>query len=702
MKPIQAAILGNPNSGKSTLFNGLTGSHQHTGNWPGVTVEQACGLFNYKADIDVELIDLPGCYSLVATSDMSLDESLTSKYLSDLDANLDIIVNVVDASNLARDLYLTLQLLEMGRPMVVALNCYDLAKKQGKVIDIKALAQELGCAVVPVVAKTGAGLAELKDALVFNARENLSKASLEYLLPQPLLEVIDKVKGNLPKLLGLRALEGDLFLCNANLFSDITVDGARDQLAGELEQDVDISIAKVRRHKIHEILNQTVRQGQAASQFDLDKILLHPVWGLPIFLLIMYSMFGFCTEIGGMLQSGVEHVSEHYLIGGASKLLQAISAPNWLQTILVAGVLQGLQITLTFVPVLTLMFICLSILENSGYMARAAFLVDKIMQLFGLPGKSFVPMIIGFGCNVPAVMGARTLNNYRERVLAILMTPFMSCSARLAIYAIFVAAFFPKGGQNVIFSLYLVGILVAMLTGIALSSSALLGSEASISLAELPSYRVPAFKHVLRTACKRSLNFVHKAVLLIIPLCLLFNCVGERYVEQFGRKLTPIFAPMGINEANWQASVGLVSGLIAKEALIGTLNALYSNEMQTTTMSTMTSSSSANMVASFGNVHAAYAYLLFTLLYFPCISVVAAMAKELNKKWALFSVIWSTVLAYSVATGYYQLATQQWRLPVLGACSAVLIAMLLVVRVVTWRNAGFKRRQLPTLISVST
>jgi ferrous iron transport protein B len=398
----------------------------------------------------------------------------------------------------------------------------------------------------------------------------------------------------------------------------------------------------------------------------VDAVVLNRFLGIPIFLVLIYFVFSVAMQLSGLLQGYVEWAARLILIDRLHALLLHLSAPDWLIRVMVFGVGQGLKTTLSFIPVISLMFLSLAFLEASGCMARVAFVMDRVMRRVGLPGKSFVPMIMGFGCNVPAVMASRALDNPRERILTILMSPFMSCGARLAIYALFVSAFFPQNGQNVIFALYLIGIAVALLTGFVLRSTVLAGENSALEIA-LPPYRWPRFMVLLQSTLRRLKHFIIKAGSLIVPLCALIALFGvvqdkpdtNHWLATAGRTLTPLFAPMGITDDNWPATVGLMTGIFAKEVVVGTLTALYTD---------------ADMVLRFGSRAAAFAYLLFVLLYFPCVSVVATMARELNRSWAFFSVLWTTGIAYITAVLFYQcaifpenpLASSAWILGMVG------------------------------------
>lgn len=650
------ALIGNPNSGKTTLFNLLTGSRQRVGNWPGVTVEQKRGYFG-SAACAMEVVDLPGCYSCTLESDgQALDEHIACEYLLSNEAQ--VILNIVDASNLERHLYLTLQLLERGYPVILALNLMDVAEKQGIHIDVALLSKRLNCPVIPLSALKGQGVEYLKKAIIQYVGTNLQESNI---------------------------IQSSSFCL------------------GELDDD--ILKAKTRYEMISNIVKATItRKPRKSIAWDqkIDAIILNRFLGIPLFLLSMYCMFLFAIHMAGIFQDFFDIASNAVFVIGMQQWLNGLDFPFWLSNFISAGLGRGINTTVSFIPVIASVFLCLSFLEASGYMARAAFVMDRLMQVIGLPGKSFVPLIIGFGCNVPAILSARTLENYRERILTILMSPFMSCGARLAIYALFVSAFFPTGGQNIIFGLYLIGILVALMTGFILRKIFFSGEQSSLVM-ELPPYRWPSFRILWQTTWHRLRQFILKAGALIIPLCAILGTIegvkiGEDgLIAHIGRTLTPIFAPMGIKEENWQASVGLLTGVLAKEVVVGTLNTLYAQEIgvneATKTLSVanelkmavksipenalrlsqklknpfspmtgdeeeirVSQSVLGIMVAKFASTKAAIAYLLFVLLYFPCVSVVAIIARELNKAWAFFSIAWTTGIAYSVAVLFYQTA----------------------------------------------
>ena len=699
-------LVGNPNCGKTTLFNALTGANQRIGNWPGVTVEKKTGTC-IVGDKVMQVTDLPGLYSLsTTTGGGSLDEQIAAQEIINQDA--DFILNVIDACHLERHLYLTSQLLELGKPVILVVNMMDIATQRGITLNLPALAQRLHCSVIPLQAHNEWGMDALKNAL--NTPLEQAK-SLALNLPEAINEGLARLEeqliaagyaSSLAPYFARRIMEGDSQLQTAL------------QNIHDFEKnDFDILIADARYQKIHEIVAAVQQKRSDASEHftaKLDRIVLNRFFALPIFFGIMYLMFLFAINLGGIFQDFFDISTDALFVKGGAWLLQQINTPPWLIAILAEGVGKGINTTLTFIPVIASMFFFLSLLESSGYMARAAFVVDKAMRAMGLPGKAFVPMIVGFGCNVPAIMATRTLDSERDRLLAVLMSPFMSCSARLAIYAVFVAAFFPHGGQNVVFSLYLIGILMAVFTGFVLRKTFLRANPSPLIL-ELPAYHKPSLKRLLREMSLRLRHFIWRAGRLIIPICILLgglnamplgggiatNDASAHTVLSFlGQCLTPLFAPMGINEDNWPATVGLLTGMLAKEVVVGTLNSMYTqighlgqeavvnfdlwgslqsalwsvprnfSHLSEAIVSPILASAPDNevsqsvygiMVQRFAGGAGAYAYLLFVLLYIPCVSTMAVIRQEANAKLMWFSVGWSLILAYFVAVLFYQLAT---------------------------------------------
>lgn len=738
------ALIGNPNSGKTSLFNALTGGRQRVGNWPGVTVDKKVGYFTDN-NITYEVIDLPGSYNLAATEDeTSVDEKIAIDFL--FQESVDAVINVVDASHLERNLYLTTQLRELGLPIIVALNMSDLASKEGIHIDNQQLQKQLNCSVVSVVANKKQGMAELKQALR-DVGQQQTTAGLTY--PTVMEQAIAAITQQLPSDLNVsmqRYVAVHLLEDDANVQDK--VDQAVLQTAQQWQQtiesdydDPDIVVADTRYQTINEIISSAVQFSPNFKQNltqAIDKVVLNRFLGVPIFLMVMYTMFLFAINVGGIFQDFFDIGTQTIFINGLSHLLHSWHWPEWLVALLASGVGKGINTTVTFIPIIGGMFLFLSALEASGYMSRAAFVVDRLMRALGLPGKSFVPMIVGFGCNVPAIMAARTLESRKDRVLTVLMAPFMSCGARLAIYSVFVAAFFPQGGQDVVFSLYLIGILMAVLTGFILRKTLLTGPTSPLVM-EMPPYHWPAWGNVLRHTWHRLKRFLFRAGKLIVPICVLIgafnamswdhgqivnahNTANPSVLAVLGQLITPLFHPMGITQNNWPATVGLMTGVLAKEVVVGTLNTLYAQSahihqaaghsfsllggLQQAVMSVphnlahfaqslknpilgsaadthMSKSSFGAMYQGFGGGIPAYAYLLFTLLYFPCVSTTAAAVRELNRAWGIFAVSWNCGIAYGVATIFYQAATWSqhpvsssfWILGLVGVFFSVIMIM---------------------------
>ncbi|EBC5380473.1 Fe(2+) transporter permease subunit FeoB [Salmonella enterica] len=716
MKKLTIGLIGNPNSGKTTLFNQLTGARQRVGNWAGVTVERKEGQFA-TTDHQVTLVDLPGTYSLTTiSSQTSLDEQIACHYI--LSGDADLLINVVDASNLERNLYLTLQLLELGIPCIVALNMLDIAEKQQVRIDVDALSTRLGCPVVPLVSTRGRGIEALKLAIDrHNANDNVELVHYA----QPLLReagfLADAMAQEMPlqqrRWLGLQMLEGDIY---------------SRAYAGEAAQNLDTSLARLKdemddpalhiadaRYQciaaICDVVSNTLTAEPSHFTRAVDKIILNRFLGLPIFLFVMYLMFLLAINIGGALQPLFDAGSVGIFIHGIQWIGYTLHFPDWLTIFLAQGLGGGINTVLPLVPQIGMMYLFLSFLEDSGYMARAAFVMDRLMQALGLPGKSFVPLIVGFGCNVPSVMGARTLDAPRERLMTIMMAPFMSCGARLAIFAVFAAAFFGQNGALAVFSLYVLGIVMAVLTGLMLKHTIMRG-EASPFVMELPVYHVPHIKSLIIQTWQRLKGFVLRAgkVIIIVSIFLsAFNSfslsgkivdnINDSALASVSRVITPVFKPIGVHEDNWQATVGLFTGAMAKEVVVGTLNTLYTAEniqdeafnpadfhlgdellgavddtwqslKDTFSLSVLANPIEASkgdgematgamgvMDQKFGSAAAAYSYLIFVLLYVPCISVMGAIARESSRGWMGFSILWGLNIAYSLATLFYQVTS---------------------------------------------
>ena len=718
------AIAGNPNCGKSALFNNLTGIRQTTGNWPGVTVERKQGSFNLSPENKVTVIDLPGIYTLDA---MSLDEQVTRSYL--LSREADVVINVLDAANLERNLYLTVQLLEMGVPVVLALNMMDIAQKRGISIEIDLLSKKLGCPVVCIVAVTGKGINGLKQAAL-QVIEDHSRGGFSLTMDAEVETAIADIRPHLPEeshtyntyWIALKLLEGDTSVCRQQPDAELSlrIQKWQQHIQNITTESADIYIADSRFGHAHTITQLVVKvKGKVHKYLSdrIDQVVLHHYFGVPIFMLVMYLMFMFTINFGGAFIDFFDGVAGAIFVDGLASILTSIGLPDLAVLILAQGLGGGIQVVATFIPIITCLYLFLSFLEDSGYMARAAFVMDRFMRAIGLPGKAFVPMIVGFGCNVPAVMATRTLESERERKLTILMNPFMSCGARLPVYVLFAAAFFPSNGQNLVFALYLIGILMAIATGLVMKHS-LLSGESSGFLMEMPTYHVPTLKGIGLRTWDRVKLFIRDAGRIIIIMVLALNVlnsigtdgsIGNEDSENsvlsvVGKSLTPLFEPMGIEKENWPATVGIFTGILAKEVVVGTLNSIYTQislegiEQQEQTYDLFQSLSDAVatipqnlsgltdflfdplgldvgdlnnsdsmaedlevtkgifgvMSERFDGQAGAFSYLLFILLYFPCVATIGAIAKEAGRAWAIFVAFWSTSVAYITAVLFYQ------------------------------------------------
>lgn len=770
-------LVGNPNCGKTTLFNILTGARQKVGNWPGVTVEKKTGTFDLGAK-PCELVDLPGVYSLGAPgADGALDERVAQTFLASGKSQL--VINIVDASNLERNLYLTSQLLEMRLPLIVVLNMMDVAKDRQVRIDVDRLAVRLGCPVVPLVATKRRGLEALKTEIA----QALNQHSFSPVSPQYPAIIEDTVRelqsvlgdgdGDDQRWLAIRMLEGDAQALNlAPHGASAAFAALRQRIEEQSAEDADILIAAGRYSWVHGIVSDVAtRIGVVGKNISdrVDRVVLNRVLGIPIFFAVMYAMFMFTINIGGAFIDFFDILFGTIFVDGFGEVLSSLGSPEWLTTLLASGVGGGIQTVATFIPVIGFLFLFLSVLEDSGYMARAAFVMDRFMRYIGLPGKSFVPLIVGFGCNVPAIMAARTLENQRDRTMTMMMAPFMSCGARLPVYALFAAAFFPIGGQNLVFGLYLIGILAAVLTGFALKNTLLQG-ETSPFIMELPPYHLPTLGSVLLRTWDRLKSFIWRAgkvIVAVVVVIAFLNSWGSdgsfgnedtenSMLASVGRTLVPVFEPMGITENNWAATVGIFTGLLAKEAVVGTLDALYSGlaesdaanageaapveeeaafdfwggiteafetipanlgdafgtfsdplgldvgdvasvesaaEEQEVAIGTYTA-----MTARFDGWMGAFAYLLLVLLYMPCVAAIAAVYRETNTRWTLFVCGWTTMVGYATAVSFYQAATFT-RNPTASTLWIIGMFALIGLAVMAMRVAG-RRELLPRPVIV--
>ncbi|RPF42566.1 ferrous iron transport protein B [Thermodesulfitimonas autotrophica] len=653
---VTVALAGNPNVGKSCIFNNLTGARQHVGNWPGVTVEKKEGQMLYAGEA-VRVVDLPGVYGLGAFSE---DEIIARDYI--LAGEADVIINIVDATNLERNLYLTVELLEMGANLVVALNLMDEAAGRGLKIDVPKLGALLGVPVVPTVAPKKQGMEELVAAALKRAREGSPQplavpygreVEAELARLETALAAYAAAVAGLPRRwVAVKLLEGDelvrrRFERYPALLKLVEESAAR--LAALTGEDAAALVAEGRYGFIAGLVRETVsRQKTAAEKLTLsdkiDQVVTHRLLGIPIFLGAMWLLFKFTFALGGPLVGYTEAFFEW--LGG-----RAAAIPNPVLASLVKdGIIGGVGSVLVFIPPIFLLFLGLSFLEDSGYMARAAYVMDRLMHALGLHGKSFIPLLIGFGCNVPAIMATRTLENRRDRLITLLVAPLMSCAARLPVYVLFAGAFFGARQGLVVFSLYLLGIILAVLMGMLFKVTLFKGEQAPFVM-ELPPYRLPTFKGTLIHMWERGAAFVKKAGTVIfgvvVLVWLLSNVpwgapVEQSVIARLGHLLAPIYAPCGFG--HWEAAVALFFGILAKEAVVGTLGTVYGVE-------------EAGLQAAVQHHFtplAAYAFMALTLLYIPCVATIGAIRREAGWGWAAFATAYTLALGWLVACLIFQ------------------------------------------------
>ncbi len=668
MKKFTIALAGNPNCGKTTLFNALTSSRARVGNWPGVTVEHLEGEYLYGG-AKVRVVDLPGIYSFSAGSP---DENAARNYI--LKEKPDAVVNIIDARNIERGLYLTAQLLEMRVPLIVVLNMMDLAKRRNVEVQVEHLARHLDCPVIPTVAARKDGLNELKEAVVKAAathRVSVTNVTYDAQVEKALAELIPAVTPAAERVavparwLAIKLLERDpvaeeltIGVCDELLAVEIT------RVEKHIGEDIEIVMADGRYGFVHGLALDVVRRiGELRKNLSdaIDQIVLSRALGIPLFLAVMYAVFTVTITFSGPLIGWIDMFFGSWLVDGFGGWLIGIGAPVWMKVLLADGLGGGIQTVATFIPPIFLMFLCLSILEESGYMARAAFVMDRSLRAIGLPGKAFIPMLVGFGCNVPGIMAARTLENQRDRTLTVLLNPFMSCGARLPVYALFASVFFPQIGGAVIFTLYLTGILLAIGSGL-LFRRTILPGDASTFVMELPPYHLPRAVAIVQHTWERLKEFILRAgkiiMILVLVLSVLWsigtdgtfgNATSEKSIlSAFSRAVTPLFEPMGITSDNWPATLGLLTGVFGKELVVGTLNTFYGRNG---------ADPAAAMRIAFDGNAGAFAYLLFVLIYSPCVAAMAAIQRETGWKWMAFSVGYLTILAWTLSTLFYQIVT---------------------------------------------
>ena len=671
-KKLSIALAGNPNCGKTTLFNEITGSKQHVGNWPGVTVEKKEG--KYKKDKEMTIVDLPGIYSL---SPYSAEEIVARNYI--VEEKPDVLINIIDGTNIERNMYLTLQILETGIPTVVALNMMDEVESSGTKIDIDKISKALGVKVVPIVARNGKNIDLLMNEVKKVSKEknkelNIYSKDVEDFLADILSQINDNDNLNQrvnPRWRSIKLLEEDP-IESEKLSSDMKnkiepiVSKANEKLNGDAEGEIADQRYKFISNVVSKSVQKQVKKDGSrveTTSDKIDKILTNRIIAIPAFLAIMYGLFKITfgegpLGIGVWLQTIVGDFWDGPLTETILTSLQNMGASEWSLSLVGDGILAGLGGVISFLPQILVLFLLMSILEDSGYMARVAFVMDKLFRRFGLSGKSFIPLLMGFGCSVPAVMASRTLENERDRKITIAITPFMSCGAKLPIYLMFAATLFADSNQTlVVYSVYMLGLVVAVISALILSKFVFKG-EASNFIMELPQYRIPTLRSVFIHAWEKVKGFVIKAGTIILGSTILiwflsnFNLGGMCEMEDsilatIGRSIQWIFAPLGFG--NWKASVAVVTGWIAKENIVSTFGVLY-GASDAIAEAAMEGSAAIPGVAAAFTKAAAFSYMAFNLLCMPCFAAVGAIKKEMgNWKDTLKTIGFQMLTAWIVA-----------------------------------------------------
>jgi len=755
--PRRVALIGNPNCGKTTIFNLLTGARQTVGNWPGVTVEKKCGSTSTPSG-EVSVVDLPGVYSLGGGG--AVDESIARNYI--LSGAPGLLLNIIDANNLERQFSLTVELLETGVPMVIVLNMMDEAARNGRSVDPHALSEATGCPVLPLVATRAGDRADLISLL--DEAATLPPPEEAAVYPTPVEAGIKKLINRMPahlsvahrRAVAVRLIEtGD----DTGGFSELV------QLAEEVRQSVEETtgeqaedlIADTRFGYAGRLAGRAIKSSgspQRTWSDRIDRIVLHRYFGVPIFFAVMYLLFVISFSGGNVFLDFIDGVSHALFVQLPGLLLESVHAPGWSVQLVATAVGGAIQLVLPFIAPVGLTFLFLTLLEESGYMARGTFVMDRFLRRIGLPGRTLVPMVVGFGCNVPAVMATRGIESPRDRLLVTMMQPFMSCSARLVIYMAFAAVFFRSHGGQVVFGLYTLGIAVAVLTAILLGKTILPGKPRPFLL-ELPPYRMPTLRALFLAVWQRLKVYIWRVGRVIATATVLIYALssftlspsgvstttdpGESLLGRLGKVITPVFSPMGIGQENWPATVGLLTGAVAKEVVIGTLNGAYSRSREATVPNYLDSDIPAQLRDSlatipanaaalaagitdplgFGNLShsdqaarfsganqatlralathftpaSAVAYLIFILLYIPCVSTMGAIRRETGSwRWTIYAIVWGVGVAYGLATTWYQVATfalhpfesSAWVLGITG----VLIVVVRAMRIVGARQEG--------------
>lgn len=710
------ALAGNPNSGKTTIFNDLTGTRQKVGNWPGVTVEKKEGVVKHNGE-EFAIMDLPGIYSLTP---YSMEEIISRNYI--LNEHPDVVINIIDSSNLERSLYLTTQLLELGCPMVLALNMADVAEKQGLKIDVKKLSAFVGAPVVFTVASRNKGLDELIEkakevAAAKKPVDETHQTKFDNDIETAIAELVAAIKEDLPpealvhskRWMAIKLLENDSVVidilqkygASAKKVLDMA-QKLRQKIQSITDEDVQILMTDQRYGFISGIIREVVtdtKQTRVDTSRKIDKVLTNRLLGFPIFIIFIWIMFEVTFTLGAYPMDWIEMA-----VGALGNWAGGALPEGWLNSLIVDGIIGGVGGVVVFLPNILILFFFISLFEDTGYMARTAFLMDRIMHTMGLHGKSFIPMLMGFGCTVPALMATRTMDSQKSRILTILITPFMSCSARLPVYIILAGTFFPEHAGSVIFGLYLLGIIVAIVSGRIFSKTMFKGEDAPFVM-ELPPYRMPTLKGVLLHMWERGKIFLKRmgSVILVASIFIWFlssfpgatqqtevfdtriaavetqmkaaeangddDLLGEleeqldalslaqsadiaehSYLARIGHFVEPVVRPLGLD---WRGGVALLSGFAAKEIVVATYGVLLSIDAEKDEEGLGEALRRTGMTAP-----AALSLMVFTLLYVPCAATVAAIRREASTKWMWFQIVYGTVLAWILAFLVYQIGSR--------------------------------------------
>ncbi len=715
-KVINIALVGNPNCGKTTLFNYASGSHERVGNYSGVTVDAKEAKLNMNG-YEFIINDLPGTYSI---TEYSPEELYVRMHI--MEKMPDIVVNVLDASNIERNLFLTTQLIDMNIKVIIALNMYDELEKKGVKFDYDSLGQMIGIPIVPTVASKGRGINELFNKIIdvyednapcvrhvhVNYGEMIEKAIRK--IQHELYENPEIVIKTSPRFIAIKLLEGDKTTLN-QLKKYPNYDAIKeiaDKWIGRIENEYDESSETIITDLKYGFIDGALKETYKEPKFDkrkvkreLDDILTHRVWGFPIFLFFMWFMFQTTFTLGSFPMDWIDTG-----VGALSNWLSNTMSEGPLRDLLVDGIIGGVGGVIIFLPNILILFFFISLMEDTGYMARAAFIMDKLMHKIGLHGKSFIPLVMGFGCNVPAVMATRTLENKKDRILTMIITPLMSCSARLPVYVLIISAFFPKNQGLVLFSIYIIGIVLAVLVALVMKKVAFAKKDVPFVM-ELPPYRIPTLKNTSIHMWHKGREYIKKMGNVILLASILIWALGyfpknvefsknydaeiqkieantsisreskdaqikhlevlqeserqeKSYIGQLGHAIEPVIEPLGYD---WKMGVSIITGLAAKEIVVSTMGILYQADMEADETSETLKDKLQEQVHHYGELKGqkvftplvAYAFMLFILIYFPCVAVIAAIKKESSWKWAIFTMVYTTGIAWIVAFSVYQI-----------------------------------------------